>query len=97
MNHVMLAKFKPEYTKEQITEMFTDIKAIYEHAREIPGIHDVIYHTNCIDRPNRYDISVTLVMDAEALPEWDKCKWHKQWKDEYGDMLEAKCIFDYED
>lgn len=40
--------------------------------------HDVIYHTNCIDRPNRYDISVTLVMDEDALPEWDKCKWHKQ-------------------
>lgn len=59
--------------------------------------HDVIYHTNCIDRPNRYDISVTLVMDEDALPEWDKCKWHKQWKDTYGDMLEVKCIFDYED
>ena len=31
MNHVMLAKFKPEYTKEQIAEMFTDIKAISRH------------------------------------------------------------------
>ena len=97
MNHVMLAKFKPEYTKEEKAEMFADIRKIYDNAKSIPGIRDVVYHTNCIDRPNRYDISVTLVMDEAALPAWDKCEWHKVWKDGYGDKLEAKCIFDYED
>ncbi|MCQ2501754.1 MAG: Dabb family protein [Lachnospiraceae bacterium] len=97
MHHVMLAKFKPEISKEQITEMFPAIQAIYENAKTIEGIHDVIYHRNCIDRPNRYDISVSIVMEKEALPLWDACPWHKQWKEEYGDMLEKKCIFDYED
>lgn len=97
MHHVMLAKFKPEYTKEQILEMFVDIKAIYENAKSIPGIYDVIYHTNCVDRPNRYDISVSLVMDKDALSAWDKCEWHLQWKTKYGEMLESKCIFDYEE
>lgn len=97
MNHVMVAKFKTEYSKEQIAEMFVDIKSIYENAKTIEGITDVIYHTNCIERPNRYDISVTLVMDKEALPRWDECEWHKLWKSKYGDMLEKKCIFDYED
>jgi len=96
MHHVMLAKFKPEYTKEQIAEMFVDIKAIYDHATSIDGIHDVIYHTNCIDRPNRYDISVSIVMDKDALPAWDACEWHMQWKEGYGHMLESKCIFDFE-
>lgn len=97
MHHVMVAKFKPEYTKEQIKDMFEDIKKIYDNAKSIPGISDVIYHVNCIDRPNRYDISVSLIMDKEALPKWDNCEWHHQWKDTYGSMLESKCIFDYED
>ncbi len=96
MNHVMLAKFKPEYSKDDISKMFEDIKAIYENAKDIVGVHDVIYHTNCIDRPNRYDICVNIVMDREALPEWDKSEWHALWKKNYGEMLESKCIFDYE-
>lgn len=97
MNHVMLAKFKPEYSQEEIDRMFVDIKAIYDHATSIPGIHDVVYHRNCIARPNRYDISVSIVMDQAALPAWDACEWHAMWKEQYGHMLEAKCIFDYED
>lgn len=97
MNHVMVAKFKPEYSKEDIAKMFVDIKSIYENAKTIPGVRDVIYHTNCIDRPNRYDLSVNIVMDKEALPKWDACEWHALWKQKYGEMLESKCIFDYED
>lgn len=97
MNHVMLAKFKKEYSKEQISEMFEDIKGIYDNATKIEGITGVVYHRNCIDRPNRYDISVTIVMEKEALPKWDECQWHHLWKEKYGHTLESKCIFDYED
>lgn len=97
MNHVMIAKFKPEYSKAEILAMFEDIKLIYENAKTIPGIHDVIYKSNCIDRPNRYDIYVNIVMDREALSSWDDCQWHAEWKKKYGDLLQSKCIFDYED
>ena len=96
MNHMMLAKFKKEYSKKQISKMFVDIKNIYENAKTIPGVHDVEYHVNCIDRENRYDIFINIIMDKEALPLWDDCKWHKKWKTDYVHMLESKCIFDYE-
>lgn len=97
MNHLMLAKFKSEYSKDQILEMFENIKTIYNNSKIIPGIHKVEYHVNCIDRPNRYDISINLIMDKEALPLWDKSDFHNEWKSKYGDMIETKCIFDYED
>lgn len=97
MNHVMLAKFKPEYSKDEIRNMFEDIKSIYENAKAISGVSDVIYRTNCIDRPNRYDISVNIVMAKEALPRWDESEWHALWKKKYGETLESKCIFDYEE
>lgn len=96
MNHLMLAKFKPEYSKEQITKMFVDIQNIYNNAKTIQGVYDVEYHINCIDRPNRYDIYVNIIMDKETLSLWDACEWHMQWKTEYSHMLESKCIFDYE-
>lgn len=97
MYHNIIAKFKPEIPKEKIAKMLPEIKAIFEHAKTIDGIQDVIYHTNCIDRPNRYDLSISIVMNKEALPLWDSCQWHKEWKNVYGDMLEKKCIFDFED
>lgn len=96
MNHIMLAKFKQDYSKEQKSKIFLDIQKIYDNAKTIPGVYDIEYHTNCIDRPNRYDIYVNIIMDKEALPLWDACKWHEQWKVEYNHMLESKCIFDYE-
>lgn len=97
MNHLMLAKFKSEYSKEKIRGMFEDIKTIYNNAKTIPGIHDVEYHINCVDRPNRYDIAINLIMDKDALLLWDKSEYHSEWKTSYGHMLESKCIFDYED
>ena len=97
MHHLMVAKFKQDIAKEDIKEMFKDIKGIYEKAREIEGVSDVIYHLNCIDRPNRYDLSVDIVMEKASLPLWDSCAAHKEWKSKYGSLLESKCIFDYED
>lgn len=97
MNHLMVAKFKPEISKEEIAKMFVDIKKIFENARTIEGVSDIEYHMNCIDRPNRYDISVNIIMEKDALAKWDASKWHQEWKEKYGDMLETKCIFDYED
>lgn len=95
LHHLMLAKFKPEITHEQIAAMIPDIAAIYEHARELPGVYDVIIRENCVARPNRFDLSVTLVMEPSSLPLWDAFEWHAAWKSRYGHLLEAKSIFDY--
>lgn len=97
MNHVILAKFKSDYTKEEIKTMFEEIKLIFNNAKDIQGIEGVTYHLNCIDRPNRYDICINISMEKSALSSWDACESHKKWKDKYSDMLESKCIFDYED
>ena len=36
-------------------------------------------------------------MDKEALPAYDASEPHHQWKEQYGDLLAAKTIFDSED
>ena len=61
------------------------------------GRKSVTMDLQCINRPNRYDIMIEMEMDPEALTVYDACEAHKKWKQEYGDLLQKKTIFDSED
>ena len=40
---------------------------------------------------------IEMEMEPEALTAYDACEAHKKWKQEYGDLLQKKTIFDSED
>ncbi|MDO5445508.1 MAG: Dabb family protein [Eubacteriales bacterium] len=96
MRHHILAKYNQEVKPEQKDQLADDILHLFENTKSIPGIHQVEVHKNCINRENRYDILIVIEMDQAALEEYDRCEWHKQWKEEYGKLLEKKAIFDCE-
>lgn len=96
IRHYIIAKFKPEYTHEDISRMLPDIKSIFDETLAIDGIKSVTVSRNCIDRDNRYDVMIEIEMAEDALKEYDASEPHKRWKQEYGDMLEKKAIFDRE-
>lgn len=96
MKHCVLAKFADEVTKDEKQAMIPAIRGLFEHTTEIDGIHSVTLRENCIDRQNRYDIMIVIDMQPEALPAYDECTWHQQWKADYSKYLQAKAIFDYE-
>lgn len=96
MRHHILAKYSQEVMPEQKEQLADDILHLFEKTKTIPGIHQVEVHKNCINRENRYDILIVIEMDKTALEEYDGCIWHKQWKEEYGKILEKKAIFDCE-
>ena len=96
MEHLILAKFKPEYTAAQKAAMLPDIRRIFEQTLSIEGITDVQVFCNCVDRSNRYDLMIRMTMDRSALEPYDACAGHREWKERYGGMLENKAIFDYE-
>ncbi len=96
MKHCIIVKYTEAVTKEQKEALVPEIQALFDHTTAIPGVHQVTLHKNCIDRSNRYDLMICIEMEPEALPEYDSCEWHHQWKDGYGHLLEKKCIFDYE-
>ena len=91
MKHYIIAKFKKEYDARQLVSPITDL---FGGVLQVPGIHGVNVIPNCVDRPNRFDLMIEIDMDREALEAYDACEAHKRWKREYGDMLEAKTIFD---
>ena len=97
MKHDILVKYKPEITKEQKAELIPEIKALFEHTTEIPGIHGVTLYPNVVERENRYDLLIEIDMDREALEAYDSSIWHHQWKEQYGSLLANKAIFDWEE
>ena len=96
MKHHILAKFNPDITPEKKKELTPEIFKLFSNTTSIPGIHSVEIRENCIARDNRYDIMLIIDMEKDALPEYDSCIWHKQWKEDYGSILEKKAIFDCE-
>lgn len=97
MKHYIIAKFNKEVDKKDIPNMLVDIKAIYNEALTIEGIHNIEFKLNCTQKDNRFDLMIILDMDKEALDKWAKCAPHLLWKEKYTKYLESKTIFDSED
>ncbi len=95
MLHHIIAKFVPEITDK--AALISEIASLYSQAASIPGVNGVKVIPNCIDRPNRYDVMIVLDMDKDALPVWDASALHHTWKEQYGNKLEKKAIFDSEE
>ena len=94
MKHYIIAKFKPEVTREQKAAMLPEIAALFGHLTQIEGIRGVDVCPNCVDRGNRFDLMIEIDMEKEALAAYDDCVWHRQWKEQYGTLLAQKTIFD---
>jgi len=90
MKHCILVKFK-----EKNPLIYPQIKELFNQLTKIDGIHQVGYHENCIDRENRYHFLIEIDMDESALSVYDESEIHKQWKKEYGNLIETKAIFDF--
>lgn len=91
MRHHILVKWKEGYRAD-----VAKIRKLFEETLEIPGISFVSVHPNVVDRANRYDLLILVHMEQKALETYDACEAHHRWKDEYGQFIEKKAIFDCE-
>ena len=96
MKHDILIKYKPEISKARKAELIPEIQALFDHTTELPGIHAVKLYPNVVERDNRYDLLIEIDMERESLDVYDHSVWHRQWKDQYADILEKKAIFDHD-
>ncbi len=94
MKHDILIKYKPEVSRERKAELIPEIAELFGHTTEIPGIHGVELFPNIVDRENRYDLLIEIDMERDALEAYDSSVWHRRWKEEYGELLAGKAIFD---
>lgn len=94
MKHNIIVKWNESVVDKKA--ILSPVRALFADACKINGVHGVEFIENCIDRPNRYDVAISVIMDKDALSAWDESEVHKRWKAEYGSMIEKKAIFDCE-
>ena len=92
MLHHILVKWTAEVTDKPA--LAAEVEALFRGVLTVDGVHGVTVHPNVIDRPNRYDLLICIDMDQAALPAYDACPTHHQWKDAYGHLVANKAIFD---
>ena len=95
MKHCILVKWNKEVTNKH--ELVEKVKTVFDQLLEIDGISRVVYHENCVDRANRFDLFITIEMDKAVLPVYDASAPHHEWKEKYGKYVENKVIFDFEE
>lgn len=95
MKHCIIAKFNESVVDKPTA--IESVKALFASAAPIEGVNGIVIHENCVERDNRYDLMIVVEMEKAALPNWDASEIHHRWKNQFGDMLEKKAIFDYED
>lgn len=94
MKHYIIVKYNDKVSDK--AALLEEIRTLFEKTTAIEGIHEVHVYPCCIDRPNRYDVMIELVMEKEALTAYDECAWHFIWKRDYAEYIEKKTIFDCE-
>lgn len=94
MKHCILAKYNQRVQDK--TAALARIRGIFSVCGEIAGVRGAEVFSCCVDRANRYDVMIVLDMDKDALKGYDESAMHHRWKDEFGELLESKAIFDYE-
>lgn len=92
MRHHILVKWKDSAEKPALAP----VRALFEEVLRLPGVYSVSLHPNVVNRENRYDLLILICMDRDALDAYDASAAHKRWKEEYGDKIQAKAIFDCE-
>ena len=95
MKHCIIAKFGDVVTDKKATT--EAVKALFAAAAPVEGVKNIVIHENCVARDNRCDLMIVVEMPKDALGAWDASEIHHQWKAQFGGMLAAKAIFDYED
>ena len=69
-------------------------KPFLKKTLKIDGVNGVTVHKSNSDRENRYSLMIEMDMTKEGLELYDVCDAHKQWKADYGHLIENKAIFD---
>ena len=95
MKHYIIVKYKQDVKNK--AELLESIRALYADAARIPGVMGAQVFPNCTDRENRYDLMIVVDMEKNALNNWDESATHHIWKDQFGQYIDKKTIFDRED
>ena len=91
MKHFIIVKFKENIKKDAIIE---PIKGLFNSALKIDGINKIDYYISNSSLLNRYDLMIKMNLSLSGLNKFDNSEIHKKWKNEFGEYIMSKTIFD---
>lgn len=92
--HCILVKWLDKSIQNE--KLLDEISSLFNKTLEIEGIEKVELITNVVDRANRYDLLIKISMEETSLSVYDASSPHKAWKENFGNLIEKKAIFDFE-
>ena len=94
IKHCILVKWNSSVSDKKA--LLPGILGIFDKLLVYDEISSVEYIENVINRPNRYDLMICIIMKKDFLPTYDSSEPHLEWKEKYGKFVENKAIFDSE-
>lgn len=91
IKHYIIVKFKENVDKNSLIQ---PIKNIFNETLKIDGVKNVDVKVSNSTLANRYDIMIEMHLTKEGLYNYDNSALHKKWKNEYGNYIMNKTIFD---
>lgn len=91
MKHYIIVKFNNEY--DYLKEL-VGIKKLFNEALKIDGVSKINIYISNSKLSNRYDLMIKMELTKDALINFDNSWIHKKWKNDYGNYIESKTIFD---
>lgn len=93
MKHYIIVKFNNEY--DYLKEL-VEIKSLFNEALKIDGVSKINIYASNSKLSNRYDLMIKMKLTQDALIDFDNSWIHKKWKNDYGNYIANKTIFDCE-
>jgi len=95
MKHHIIVKFNDKVLN--LDEMYQRVLEHFAPVKQLEGVTGLHIYRNCIPRDNRYNLMIVIEMEKNSLSIFDASEIHIKWKENFGQYIESKAIFDCED
>ncbi|SDB43000.1 Stress responsive A/B Barrel Domain [Pseudobutyrivibrio sp. YE44] len=93
MRHYIIIKFKKDINWQSNLD---EIRTLFNRALQIEEVNSIQFNVSNSDRDNRSDLMIEMNLSEKGLMEFDASDIHKEWKNNFGESIESKVIFDCE-
>lgn len=94
MKHCIIVKWNEKVTDKD--EFYKKAVEAFSGVENIEGVFGYRVYKSNSNRANRFDIMIEIDCIEEGLKNYDGCKLHTDWKNNFTEYFQSKTIFDYD-
>lgn len=94
MKHCIIVKWNEKVTDKDL--FYNRTCEAFSGVLELDGVSGLKVYRTCSGRANRADLMVEIECTEAGLLVYDASDLHRAWKEDFGEYIASKMIFDYE-